>query len=655
MMRITMMGATVLAAAGSVPVQANSGPVVAVHPVSGLAELVERSEDCEPLRQFDPDLPQPVSHSDISACFVAGYSVDLQALFVVVDVADDLCVSDRSAFSLPNGLGQNPDGALLYFDFEHRSSFAEKMEFSLVERPIAAVDDRLLPEGAVQVSREQTGGMTSRYIWEIDLAAIWRDQNLPQEWLTSGALIFGFDIVIFDRDAERDGSILKWTSGPNDGAENRDLGDLVIWPEPFAPVAISGRTHWPEAMGETEPPRFAHFRSEQFPHVTFRTLTDPQGNFALDLPRGSYRAFTSDSRSLGRAAELQGEDVQVSGAQQDLSLTGPQPERELSDLMSGIAMEHNIPALGIGWAVNGEEQFVRTFGTQANGELADNHTVFRTASITKLVTTMTVLSLVDEGSWDLDRPLADFRMEPALSNDPRSAELTTRMVLRHLTGLPNWRMGDPLRFQSDPGEMQGYSGEAFEQLRLAVEAHTGESLEALAQRYVFGPAEMHDTSFRWSPYVADRFAGEHWATGTPLPHYRGDSVNAAANMLSTPQDLLRFGLWFLDWREAHPELAESLARPNEIELMPEDMPGLAPHGLGWIVQDRDGRTLLEHSGGQTGINTHLIVDPETRSVLVVLTNSSAGWPAIRAAFQATLNRNRDLPETLESLYGDIRF
>lgn len=642
-----------LVCAIAAPLQANSGPLIVADASKPFAN--SSGKDCEKLSFLDPDAGILEGPEDLSACFHVSYDAANKILTITASAKDDVRVTQRSQNSLPNGLGQNPDGALVYLDLWHRSTFAEKIELSLVSREIAAADDELLAPGIVSITRTYPSPQNTMYQWTIKLDALARERGLPDAWLASDALIVGFDLVVFDRDSETDGAILKWTEGANDGMENRDLGDLLIWPEAPSLTRVSGKAVWRSPERETAPPRFAHFTSEMFPHLIFRALTDPSGRFEMTLPQGRYRAVASDSRSVfGQAPQV---SLVIGGKDKadPATIAGKLPDAPVETMIDALMKEHGVRTVGLGWIEGGHLRTASTLGANANDEPAGDDTVFRTASITKLVTTMTVLALVANGEWDLDEPLVRHWIEPDLAVDARYRTITTRMVLRHLSGLPNWREGSALSFESDPGAQQGYSGEAFEILRHALESATGESLETLARRHVLDPAGMTNTSLRWSTFAAPHFAGEYWGTGAALRHYRGDEVNAAANMLSTPQDLLLFAQWFMDWCDQNPELAHDLITPNPAELMPDERADWSPNGLGWFVQDRDGTLLLEHSGGQNGINTHLLVVPETRSALVVLTNSSAGWPLVRAAFQQTLNRERAFPHTLERLYGDIRF
>ncbi|UWX03994.1 beta-lactamase family protein [Pseudoxanthomonas sp. NC8] len=145
-------------------------------------------------------------------------------------------------------------------------------------------------------------------------------------------------------------------------------------------------------------------------------------------------------------------------------------------------------------------------------------TLFEVASLSKPVFAYAVLQLVDRGQLVLDAPLVDY-LRPEYLDDGAAARacldaITVRDVLRHSTGLPDWRK-DPARERLAPAVAPGtridYSGEAFLWLQRVVETITGESLDQTMRRLLFVPAGMGDSSYAWSPELAARSVYGHRA------------------------------------------------------------------------------------------------------------------------------------------------
>jgi CubicO group peptidase (beta-lactamase class C family) len=50
---------------------------------------------------------------------------------------------------------------------------------------------------------------------------------------------------------------------------------------------------------------------------------------------------------------------------------------------------------------------------------------------------------VNLGKWSLGEPLSNYFVDPDVASDGRHPQLTTRLVLTHQTGLPNWKGNEP--------------------------------------------------------------------------------------------------------------------------------------------------------------------------------------------------------------------
>lgn len=96
--------------------------------------------------------------------------------------------------------------------------------------------------------------------------------------------------------------------------------------------------------------------------------------------------------------------------------------------------EFNVPAVGIGIIEDGKVNYVKVFGELKKGVPAPDITIFSIASMTKPVTAMLTLKLVEAGQRDLDEPLFHYWIDPDVANDALLKKLTSRFVLSHQTG-----------------------------------------------------------------------------------------------------------------------------------------------------------------------------------------------------------------------------
>tara|TARA_Y100000815_G_scaffold257513_1_gene266144 strand:- start:13 stop:1530 length:1518 start_codon:yes stop_codon:yes gene_type:complete len=289
--------------------------------------------------------------------------------------------------------------------------------------------------------------------------------------------------------------------------------------------------------------------------------------------------------------------------------------------LSALLAQHDIPSVAFADVEQGVLRQVHVVGNLSAGHPAPVDAIYKVASLTKPVTTMTTLRLVNAGLWDLDAPLSHYFTDPDLAGDPRLEQLTTRWVLSHRSGLPNWRYlteDKKLRFEYAPGTHQQYSGEGFEILRKALEAKFGVGLEQLARQWVFEPAGMRDTHFVWSDAVdAARYAIPHDEQGQPIAEERHYQANAAANLLTTASDYGRFLGWVARGAGLSPELDAAMMTPQG--PVPD---GAIPWGLGWqVIALPDGTRALQHTGGDYGIKALALIFPDRQGATLLFSNS----------------------------------
>src|SRR5579859_3327152 len=278
--------------------------------------------------------------------------------------------------------------------------------------------------------------------------------------------------------------------------------------------------------------------------------------------------------------------------------------------------EYHVPCVGVGIIESGKIKWIKNFGELQAGHPAPNKTLFNIASQTKPVTAMLTLKLVQMGKWDLDEPLAHYWIDPDIANDPYLGKLTTRNVLSHQTGLPNWRTnngGTRLHFNFEPGTNFGYSGEGFEYLRRALEAKFHVSLAALLDTYLLSSLKIKDTYY-WSEKLdTNRFAMWHDGQGKRYTTSIQTPVNAADDLITTIEDYCTLGLYAMN--------NAPLYNKPEVKVKENYYRGL---GWGLVEGLPNGEYAFEHGGSDIGVRTMAIFLPGSRSGIVVMTNADNG-------------------------------
>ncbi len=364
------------------------------------------------------------------------------------------------------------------------------------------------------------------------------------------------------------------------------------------------------------------------------------------------------------------------------------PDAFLADLPR-LMQALRVPAIGMAVVEHGEVVWSRNLGVlnaETRTPVADD-TLFEDASLSKPVFAYLVLQLADQGVIDLDASLVRYRRPDYLADHPWIDAITARDVLRHSTGLPNWRKdpaNETLVPAVRPGTRIDYSGEAIFWLQLVVEALTGESLDEAMQRLLFGPAGMRDSSYTWNadlaahsvyghravedetPGMPAQMLREQWSAaqvvadrwGKPLSAWRyadatralaevqaitpkglvnwpGDILaNAAASLRTTPQDYARFMALMVRSPREPWQIREATRRAMLSRQI--NVPGRwTDKGLGWNLEAAPRGPVFYHSGSNGGIFKNFALgDLAGQRALVALTNGGSGNALYRRVVRA---------------------
>ncbi|SDY78481.1 CubicO group peptidase, beta-lactamase class C family [Saccharopolyspora shandongensis] len=289
-------------------------------------------------------------------------------------------------------------------------------------------------------------------------------------------------------------------------------------------------------------------------------------------------------------------------------------------------------------------------------EKTQNDTIFDLASLTKLFTSIAVLQLADDGRVNLNAPVADYVPEFAASGKQK---ITVQELLTHTSGLQAkielWRLPPPARLpavlsatpQNPPGAVYRYSDLNMITLGVLVERMSGRPLDAVVHDRITAPLGMTDTGYRPPRDKLHRIAATEFETDPPRGLVRGEvqdenawslgGVAGHAGIFSTADDLAVLGQALLDGGTYR---NQRILRPETVRAMLTNYNTAFPrnaHGLGfeldqpWYMAGLSG----PHTAGHTGFTgTSLVIDPGSRSIVVLLTNAvhpSRTWGSIGPA------------------------
>lgn len=303
---------------------------------------------------------------------------------------------------------------------------------------------------------------------------------------------------------------------------------------------------------------------------------------------------------------------------------GDPGQSKLTDNLEQLLKDNNIPTLGLGIIENGKLTEIKVYGKLNDKTSASYNSLFNVASLTKPVTAITVLRLVGLGKWNLDEPLDKYFIDPDIAKDLRHKKLTTRLILSHQTGFPNWRWMNndkKLRFEFDPGTKYQYSGEGFEYLRKALENKFHKSLEELAKEFVFQPLDMKDTSYIWNEKkYSERVVLGYDNSGNPYEIVKNKTPNAADDLIISVEDYGKFLVAVLNNDLLTLKVAEEM-KTKQIKTKKDKF-----FGFGFEIYDLGNNEIaLSHGGSDKGVNTIVFLLPKTKKGLIIFTNVENGY------------------------------
>ncbi len=301
---------------------------------------------------------------------------------------------------------------------------------------------------------------------------------------------------------------------------------------------------------------------------------------------------------------------------------------DLSSIISESMQKNKVFGLAMSLISNGKVILTNTHGitNSITQEAVQLNTIFEAASLTKPLFAYLVLLLGDKGQIDLDIPVSYYLPEYEISLDSRYKLITPRIILCHSSGFENWSE-KPVSISFDPGSQFQYSGEAYAYLQKAVERVTGKDLEQLLAENIFKPMQMCNSAMVRTSSVNEQLSNTYDKEGKMeqkrnLSNTSGNNKpNAAYSLYTTIEDYTQFILNLMNQKNIplqQSSFNDMIHAHNTInkELF---------WGLGWGIYAKESK-LLWHWGHKGGFKAFVCLDLETKSGVLVFTNSFNGLP-----------------------------
>ncbi|MBC8085329.1 MAG: beta-lactamase family protein [Hymenobacter sp.] len=314
-------------------------------------------------------------------------------------------------------------------------------------------------------------------------------------------------------------------------------------------------------------------------------------------------------------------------------LTAGAQQAELATLLKKAI----VPGIQLIHTRNGKvTAYAMGLRTAGSPQAVDANSTFQAASLGKVVLAYTALRLHDRGLLELDKPLLTYYPYPRLLGQPNADKITTRMVLAHSSGLPNWAEyplstswpASPLRLRYPPGSCWNYSGEGYVFLQKTLEHLTGKSFEALAREEVFRPLRMGSSSFVWNVGFGLNACFGHDKTGKPTEIRRFAEPNAGFSLLTNASDYNRFLRAVLAGTGLTPAARKLLVAPANAATRCATPASTTDPCIAWAcgvgLATTSRGPALWHWGDNGDFQGFFMAFPDREESLLFLTNSANG-------------------------------
>lgn len=307
---------------------------------------------------------------------------------------------------------------------------------------------------------------------------------------------------------------------------------------------------------------------------------------------------------------------------------------------------NRIPGVQVAIRVGDElaSSFALGLANEATGEKLTTGHLFRIASHSKTFTATAIFQLLEAGKLRLDDPAGQFL--PELKGAPAAA-YSVRELLGHQSGINRdgadsdyWiqqfdfpdrdRLIEFCRAEAifEANQHFKYSNMGYSLLGLMIEAVSGQTYADYIAQHITGPLGLNNLGPELPAQRERELATGHSArlaghdARRTLPSSNTHAMSAATGFYGTAEDLSAY--WAKHASGQPGLLSESSKRLMQRRESEMTRPTRRWYGLGLMIDEVGGRTVVGHSSGFPGHITHSWLDPATGLSVSVLTNCLGG-------------------------------
>jgi CubicO group peptidase (beta-lactamase class C family) len=324
----------------------------------------------------------------------------------------------------------------------------------------------------------------------------------------------------------------------------------------------------------------------------------------------------------------------MSATQEEESHPYSETIQKYRDFLNLNMMWDKVPGISVGFLKDGVV-WVEGFGYSdlENSVPAKPESTYRLASITKTITAMAILQLVEKGKIDLDAEVQ--RYVPYFPK--KKWPVTVRHLLGHIGGISHYKNYDleghlkihkntreaiaifqDFPLVAEPGTRYNYSSYGYNLLGAVIEGASGQSYGDYIKTFIFEPLGMTNSRLD-DPVdiIPNRVRGYRLIEGELKNSEYVDisSRFAGGGTRSTVVDLLKYAIGILDRKLLPAETYRQMFTPMILKNGK-----YTTYGMGWNVRPMNGHFRIHHGGSQAETKTFLLIFPTERFAIAIASN-----------------------------------
>lgn len=318
---------------------------------------------------------------------------------------------------------------------------------------------------------------------------------------------------------------------------------------------------------------------------------------------------------------------------------------------------YKAPAVSIAVVDNGRLDWAKGYGIHSNPahDKINQATLFQAGSVSKTVTALGALILVNQGKLSLDVDVNKYLKSWKIKDDKFKQKVTLRRLLSHSAGLnvpgffgysihaklpttveilegkrPTVNT-NPVKVIFEPGTKYKYSGGGTTIVQLLIEDITGEDFATWMDNNVLQPLNMNSSSFKQPISHKNRWLAcfGHNADGTEVAgHWHVYPEKAAAGLWTIPSDLAKFMIAIFGMLNGNTNKLVSQDLIKEAISPQIKISDQRSEGLGVFLSGEGATFTFGHDGENKGFVARYLAFPNRNFGMVIMVNDDGAFELI---------------------------